>query len=132
MQKLLPILFAMGMMIAGAYALDDSEGYKIIQNGDSVLLEPGAKLFVNLADLKAANKASMKLKGLEEGKKFNKVFFDLVANKKAFETDDFETARILQHDDEIRIAKVKISGLILWVDQSFIKPDRKKQTAKSY
>jgi hypothetical protein len=81
MQKLLPTLFAMGMMIAGAYALDDSEGYKIIQNGDSVLLEPGARLFVNLADLKAANKASMKLKGLEEGKKLNKVFYDLVADK---------------------------------------------------
>jgi hypothetical protein len=130
MKRILLTLTAIASLtIANAHALDDADGFKIIQNGDVVLVKPtlGLRLYTNKEDLLADEKVC----GVYD---FNspqfqamlKRFDDLQADDKAFEIHRKETAIVVQHEIYGRakhIAQVKMDGMLLWLDQTGIESD---------
>jgi hypothetical protein len=125
MKKTILILTVLASLIIAttAQALEDNDGYRILQNGDVVSLEPGARLFVKLEDLKKFATMADNLKSFADGRTMNEAFQELVIDGKAFEVHDTEIAKIIQHNSTTHFAKVQTNGLTLWVDEAFIVPD---------
>jgi hypothetical protein len=127
------LILALGMLAVTARALDDTDGYRIIQKGDVVKLTGrGMRMYVNKEDLMAD--ASVCGAYSMEQPKFQamlKHFNDLKADGKAFSLTRRESAVVVQferfqvqHGLNMHIAQVKLDGLLLWIDQTGIESDR--------
>jgi hypothetical protein len=122
-----------GLTIANysAKALDDADGYRIIQKGDVVYLnQVGARMYSNkddlLADLNVCGVYSFEQPQFQAMlKRFN----DLKADDKAFYLHRHESATVLEsekfplHGATRHIAQVKVDGLLLWIEASCIESD---------
>ena len=119
MQRILMTMLIAACAIT-AHAAEDSDGYRIIKNGDHISLAPASKMFVTLQDLQALQKAADNLKSLADGRAMNEGFQDLVNAGRAYEAKGGEAAVVLSHNDKAREAKIKVNGLVLWIDESDI------------
>jgi hypothetical protein len=125
-KTLLAIILAAGMHAVSAQALEDSNGFKIIQNGDLVVVKPtlGLRLYVDKQDLVNEDKVVGRYDfNTPEFQGLLKRFDDLKSEDKAFLVHTAEPAVVVQHDDKKHIVQVKMDGLLLWLSQTGIKTD---------